>query len=83
MKKHKLKLEPYKTNVFNLLKKDNIIVSKNKVYGFSGQSIYNIAKATGLKSKKSRHIIKRFRITVIQMIKDGLEYEKRNMEKLT
>ena len=37
---------------------------------FTGEQVYCIAKASGLKSKKKRHIIKRFRLVMGEAIEE-------------
>lgn len=64
--------EPYKTKALNSLEKDNLTFSGQSLVGFSNETVYNFAKATGLRSKKQRHIIKRFRKIMIQAIENGL-----------
>jgi len=69
MKKYKAWKEPYKSKIEALLPL-KLTTDNNGILLFSGELVYNIAKASGLRSKKTRHIVKRFRKIMKQPINE-------------
>lgn len=73
-KKFYITQEPYKTLMQELLdQNDRLVVSDRGVLQFDDRLAYYIAKATGLKSKKSRHIKKRFKIVIHDALRAMVE----------
>lgn len=73
MKQYTIHKEPYRSKFTELIKHDHLRFEGHVLVGFSNKTVYNFAKATGLRSKKSRVIIKRFRKAFMQMITKACE----------
>jgi hypothetical protein len=57
----KINKEPYISRVHELLAENHMGELRDGVLYFSWEEVYNLAKASGLRSKKTRHIVKRFK----------------------
>lgn len=69
-----LKIQPYHERLLKAIREQGEI--RCDEYGrlnFSGEFLYYLAKCTGLKSKRRRHIIKRARRTILKMMKEMIE----------
>lgn len=76
MKRYYAYKEPYCSRINTTLRVESIHETKLGL-AFDLDLMYNIAMSTGLRSKKSRHIKKRFKIVLHQMLGDLLKhYEK-------
>lgn len=72
-----IRIEPYRTKAIDCLRKDNLYFKGRILCGFSTATVYYVAKSTGLKSKKRRAIIKRFRKAILECIKRGTKYQEK------
>ena len=59
--------EPYRSRVLNHT--GSIKIEGNQFIA-DIDFIYDLVRSTGLKSKKKRHILKRYKLVVYQMLKD-------------
>lgn len=66
-----IKLEPYKSRV--IANNYAPIESSPNGLSFPVESIYDIAKSTGLKSNKTRHILKRFKKVITLALYDSIQ----------
>lgn len=75
--KYNVSQQPYSKVAFEEIKKqDSFIEENNKLAVVNDKLIYNLAKSTGLKSKKRRFIKKRFKKVFKQIILTYLNNQK-------
>ncbi len=72
MKQYKALKEPYRSKIYLLLPLKTL-ENGDSILTFDTELVYNVSKATGLKSKKKRHIEKRFKIVINQAIINLME----------
>lgn len=67
------KKEPYRTLAMEAIVANDITLHHNRTLSCSEKTAYYIAKSSGLRSKKKRHIVKRFKKIIKESIKEFIK----------
>lgn len=81
MQRFKVNREPHRTQFLESMKGTYLYFEGDALVGFNDTHIKTLVKATGLRSKKSRKMIKRFKKVIQQLIIDGIEEYEHGREK--
>ena len=77
----KINRQPYLDQFVESMKYTHIRFEGDMLVGFSDENVYTLIKASGLRTKNSRKVKKRFKKLVSQLLLDGVEsYERRKTE---